>query len=171
MRKLCTLREKCFSLFRRNFGNEFGLFIHSRSQIHWSLAREKRDFEETRERPDWLSSWSRIFTILTLVFFPPKNYGISLAKTVRLQQIKAGVNVRAVLTSLNIAFLPISRLRFKQRQICLLIKPLFLNLTYPFRKSISFPKCPKIYTKRPKIWNVEDLMDLLGKLKFEVKDL
>ena len=26
---------------------------------------------------------------------------------------------------------------------------IFLNLTYPLRKNISFPKCPKIYTKSP----------------------
>ena len=31
------------------------------------------------------------------------------------QKIKAGVHVKAVLTSLNTAFLPISRSRFKQR--------------------------------------------------------
>ena len=26
---------------------------------------------------------------------------------------------------------------------------IFLNLTYPFRKNIPFPKCPKIYTTLP----------------------
>ena len=26
---------------------------------------------------------------------------------------------------------------------------IFLNLSYPLRKNISFPKCPKIYTKPP----------------------
>ena len=35
--------------------------------------------------------------------------------------IKAGVNVKAVFTSLNTAFLPISRSRFKRRQIPMLI--------------------------------------------------
>ena len=93
--------EKRLSLFRRNFGNEFGLFIHSLSQIHRSLAREKRDFEDARARLDWLSSWSSIFTILTLVFLPQKNYGINL---VLLQDLKEGVNVKAVLTSLNTPF-------------------------------------------------------------------
>ena len=35
--------------------------------------------------------------------------------------VKAGVNVKAVFTSLNTAFLPISRSRFKRRQIPSLI--------------------------------------------------
>ena len=35
--------------------------------------------------------------------------------------LKAGVNVKAVFTSLNTAFLPISRSRFKRRQIPMLI--------------------------------------------------
>ena len=35
--------------------------------------------------------------------------------------VKAGVNVKAVFTSLNTAFLPISRSRFKRRQIPMLI--------------------------------------------------
>ena len=35
-------------------------------------------------------------------------------------QLKAGVNVKAVFTSLNTAFLPISRSRFKRRQIPML---------------------------------------------------
>ena len=34
--------------------------------------------------------------------------------------VKAGVNVKAVITSLNTAFLPISRSRFKRRQIPML---------------------------------------------------
>ena len=37
------------------------------------------------------------------------------------REIKAGVNVKAVFTSLNTAFLPISRSRFKRRQIPMLI--------------------------------------------------
>ena len=36
-------------------------------------------------------------------------------------RLKAGVNVKAVFTSLNTAFLPISRSRFKRRQIPMLI--------------------------------------------------
>ena len=38
-----------------------------------------------------------------------------------LDRLKAGVNVKAVFTSLNTAFLPISRSRFKRRQIPMLI--------------------------------------------------
>ena len=38
-----------------------------------------------------------------------------------IQSFKAGVNVKAVFTSLNTAFLPISRSRFKRRQIPMLI--------------------------------------------------
>ena len=37
------------------------------------------------------------------------------------KQVKVGVNVKAVFTSLNTAFLPISRSRFKRRQIPMLI--------------------------------------------------
>ena len=37
------------------------------------------------------------------------------------QVVKAGVNVKVVFTSLNTAFLPISRSRFKRRQIPMLI--------------------------------------------------
>ena len=44
-----------------------------------------------------------------------------LEHTVILFYIKAGVNVKAVFTSLNTAFLPISRSRFKRRQIPSLI--------------------------------------------------
>ena len=38
------------------------------------------------------------------------------------QSIKAGVHEKAVLTWLNMAFLPISRSRFKQRYISMLIR-------------------------------------------------
>ena len=43
--------------------------------------------------------------------------------------VKAGVNVKAVFTSLNTAFLPISRSRFKRRQIPMLIT---LSTTWQF---------------------------------------
>ena len=42
-------------------------------------------------------------------------------KYARTNILKAGVNVKAVFTSLNTAFLPISRSRFKRRQIPMLI--------------------------------------------------
>ena len=44
------------------------------------------------------------------------------------QKFKAGVHVKAVLTSLNTAFQPISRPRFKQRQI-----PMLISLTTVWR--------------------------------------
>ena len=46
---------------------------------------------------------------------------------------KAGVNVKAVLTSLNTAFLPISRSRFKRHKISLL-----MSLTTVWRFCVNF---------------------------------
>ena len=46
---------------------------------------------------------------------------LDLSRDIFSSEIKAGVHLKAVLTSLNTAFLPISRSRFKRRQISLLI--------------------------------------------------
>ena len=54
-----------------------------------------------------------------LLFFRGEGVGVGEAgaeeRTIRDKRVKAGVHVKAVLTSLNRAFLPISRSRFKQR--------------------------------------------------------
>ena len=59
------------------------------------------------------------FKILTL--FRTKNTLKTLPCVGQQPPFKAGVNVKAVFTSLNTAFLPISRSRFKRRQIPMLI--------------------------------------------------
>ena len=56
------------------------------------------------------ASWFQIF----LAFGNPIKHSHSFLKY-HMKVIKAGVHVKAVLTSLNAAFLPISRSRFKQR--------------------------------------------------------
>ena len=48
-------------------------------------------------------------------------------------RVKAGVNVKAVFTSLNTAFLPISRSRFKRRQI-----PMLFTLSTIWRFCVNF---------------------------------
>ena len=47
--------------------------------------------------------------------------------------LKAGVNVKAVFTSLNMAFLPISRSRFKRRQI-----PMLKTLSTSWQFCVNF---------------------------------
>ena len=79
--------------------------------------------------------------------------------------VKAGVHAKAVLTSLNTAFLPISRSRFKQRLIFVLITITTIwrfcvniwMVFWHFGKEITFLKG---YVKLGKIWNADDLMDL-----------
>ena len=54
------------------------------------------------------------------VSFRESNINPFWTVTAKQSEVKAGVNVKAVFTSLNTAFLPISRSRFKRRQIPML---------------------------------------------------
>ena len=60
-----------------------------------------------------LSAVDSTWVFLLLSFYIVKSWNMPL--------FKAGVHVKAVFTSLNTAFLPISRSRFKRRQIPMLI--------------------------------------------------
>ena len=57
----------------------------------------------------------------------------AVIQSIFLSLFKAGVHLKAVLTSMNMAFVPISRWRFQQRQI-----PLFKTLTNVLRFCLSF---------------------------------
>ena len=60
-----------------------------------------------------------MFITADLIPLKAGSYTVTVISTIFL--LKAGVNVKAVFTSLNTAFLPISRSRFKRRQIPMLI--------------------------------------------------
>ena len=53
--------------------------------------------------------------------------------------------------------IPLLILHFKIHRIF----NIFLNLTYPLRKNLSFPKCPKIYTKTPNSGQWDKQRDLV----------
>ena len=85
-------------------------FLHSRS---FPPVREPLEKERKRLLPRLLRGLTILVTSVT--------------------HLKAGVNVKAVFTSLNTAFLPISRSRFKRRQI-----PSLITLSTIWRFCVNF---------------------------------
>ena len=85
-------------------------------------------------------------------------------------QVKAGFQLKAVFMSLNVAFVPISRSRFKQHQI-----PPFITYTNVLRFCVNFRVIfghflTEIFLEKDRLsWGKYEMLKI-GKLKFKVKN-